>query len=231
LLLSSGSALHADERRAIRSRLCENFFEYYASTEGGGVSLLTPDDQEMFGDSVGRPVFGVDVEVVDDAHRPLPAGETGRLRYRGPAVAKGFWGEAKQDPETFRDGWFYPGDLASLNGEGYVFLRGRAKDMIIRGGVNIYPVDIEAALLAHPAVAEAAVVGLPDKEFGEQVAAFVILREPAEDAALFEWCKARLAAYKRPKFLFRVDEMPRNGAGKILKQQLVAQAATLGGQP
>jgi acyl-CoA synthetase (AMP-forming)/AMP-acid ligase II len=223
LLLSSGSALHPDERRRIRATLCANFCEYYASTEGGGVSLLTPDDQEIHGDSVGRPVFGVEVEIVDDDHRPLPVGEAGRLRYRGPAVATGFHGESESDPETFRDGWFYPGDLASVNADGYVFLRGRKKDMIIRGGVNIYPTDIEAALLSHPSVAEAAVVGLPDAEFGEQVAAFVVTRAAISDDELIRWCREKLAAYKAPKTIFQMLELPRNSSGKILKQQLAAQ--------
>jgi acyl-CoA synthetase (AMP-forming)/AMP-acid ligase II len=230
LLLSSGSALHPDERRAIRARLCGNFCEYYASTEGGGVSLLTPEDQEVHGDSVGRPVFGVDVEVVDDADRVVAAGETGRLRYRGPAVAQGFYGEAERDPEAFRDGWFYPGDLACMNEDGFVFLRGRRKDMIIRGGINIYPTDIEAALLAHPAIAEAAVVGLPDGEFGEQVAAFVIVRKEVAEAELLDWCRQRLAPYKTPKSIVQLSELPRNSGGKILKQQLIEQSTSLAGK-
>ena len=118
LLLSSGSALHADERRAIRSRLCAQFFEYYASTEGGGVSLLTPEDQETRAGSVGRPVFGVEVEIVDDGHNPLPAGETGGCVIAAPVWATGFFREPADDPETFHAGWFYPGDLASLDAGG-----------------------------------------------------------------------------------------------------------------
>jgi acyl-CoA synthetase (AMP-forming)/AMP-acid ligase II len=228
LLLSSGSALHPDERREIRSRLSANFFEYYASTEGGGVSLLTPQDQMIHADSVGRPVFGAEVEVVDDDHQLVAPGTVGRLRYRGPAVATGFFGECDPDRETFRDGWFYPGDLACLDKDGYVFLRGRRKDVIIRGGVNIYPGDIEAALLAHPMVAEAAVVGLPDREFGEEVAAFVMLRDRVAAAELVAWCRERLAAYKVPKSIIRLDEMPRNSAGKIVKRELIERAALTG---
>ena len=231
LLLSSGSALHGEERRAIRSQLCPQFFEYYASTEGGGVSLLTPRDQETHGDSVGRPVFGVEVEIVDDAHGPLPAGDVGRLRYRGPAVATGFFGETEQDPETFRDGWFYPGDLASVDAAGYVYLKGRRKDMIIRGGVNIYPTDIEFTLGQHPAVVEAAAVGAPDREFGEQVIAFVTTRQAVPTEDLLAWCRARLAAYKTPKFIFAVPDLPRNSSGKVLKLQLIEWAvANLGEQ-
>jgi acyl-CoA synthetase (AMP-forming)/AMP-acid ligase II len=227
LLLSSGSALHADERSAIRDRLCPQFFEYYASTEGGGVSLLTPGDQTTHGGSVGRPVFGVDVEIVDDAHAPLPAGETGRLRYRGPAVATEFFNEPERDPETFRDGWFYPGDLASLDVAGYVYLKGRRKDMIIRGGVNIYPTDIEFALAAHPAVAEAAAVGAPDREFGEQIVAFVVTRQGTPASELIAWCRERLAAYKVPKVIHAVPELPRNSAGKVLKTKLIQQATAI----
>ncbi len=224
LLLSSGSALHAEERRAIRNRLCPQFFEYYASTEGGGVSLLTPQDQETRGDSVGRPVFGVEVEIVDDSHAPLPVGEIGRLRYRGPAVATSFYGESEDDRETFRDGWFYPGDLASLDEAGYVYLKGRRKDMIIRGGVNIYPTDVEFALAEHPSVAEAAVVGLPDREFGEQVAAFVVLKQATPADELMAWCRTRLAAYKVPKFVYAAPELPRNSSGKVLKLKLIEWA-------
>jgi acyl-CoA synthetase (AMP-forming)/AMP-acid ligase II len=213
LLLSSGSALHAEERRAIRDRLCPQFFEYYASTEGGGVSLLTPKDQETHGVSVGRPVFGVEVEIVDDAHAPLKSGETGRLRYRGPAVATGFFGESEQNPETF------------LDEAGYIYLKGRRKDMIIRGGVNIYPADIEFALSEHPAVVDAAAVGAPDREFGEQVAAFVVTRQPVSTEELLAWCRARLAAYKVPKFICEVPELPRNSSGKVLKLKLMEWAS------
>ena len=127
------------------------------------ITLLTPKDQETHGDSVGRPVFGVEVEIVDDRMRRCPPGEPGRLRYRGPGVATGFFGESEhRSRDVSQDGWFYPGDLAALDEAGYVYLKGRRKDMIIRGGVNIYPVDIEFALGQHPAVADAAVVGVPD---------------------------------------------------------------------
>ena len=180
---------------------------------------------------MGRPVFGVEVEIVDDAHAPLPAGETGRLRYRGAAVATGFLRESEQDPETFRDGWFYPGDLASLDKAGYVYLKGRRKDVIIRGGVNIYPTDIESVLAGHPAVAEAAVVGVPDREFGEQVAAFVVVKQPTPADELIAWCRARIAAYKVPKSVYVVPELPRNSSGKVLKLKLIewATAATKSG--
>jgi acyl-CoA synthetase (AMP-forming)/AMP-acid ligase II len=230
LLLSSGSALHTEERRAIRDRLCPQFFEYYASTEGGGVSLLTPRDQETHEASVGRPVFGVEVEIVDDAHAPLKSGETGRLRYRGPAVATSFYGESEPDPEIFRNGWFYPGDLAEVDEAGYVYLKGRRKDVIIRGGVNIYPTDIEFVLQQHPAVSEAAAVGAPDREFGEQVAAFVANRQPVSSEELIAWCRARLAAYKVPKSITTVPELPRNSSGKVLKLKLV-EWATAGETP
>ena len=169
-------------------------------------------------------MFGVEVEIVDDLHAPLPAGEPGRLRYRGPGVATGFFGESEQDPESFQDGWFYPGDLAALDEAGYVYLKGRRKDMIIRGGVNIYPVDIEFTLGQHPAVADAAVVGIPDPEFGEQVAAFVVTRKATEADELVAWCRARLAAYKVPKFIFDTPELPRNSAGKVLKLTLIEEA-------
>ncbi|WP_368416792.1 class I adenylate-forming enzyme family protein [Falsiroseomonas sp.] len=229
LLLSSGAPLSPEERVAIRDRLCPRFFEYYASTEGGGVSLLTPEDLGARATSVGRPVFGVDVEVVDGTDHSLPAGEVGLLRYRGPGCATTYHRDPEASVEAFRDGWFYPGDLASLDAEGYVTLRGRQKDMIIRAGINIYPADIEAALNAHPAVAESAVVGVPSPEFGEEIAAFVRLNQPVGIGALFDFARARLPRPKWPRQILVVEDLPRNSSGKVLKRELAQRASGLGG--
>jgi acyl-CoA synthetase (AMP-forming)/AMP-acid ligase II len=227
LLLSSGAPLAPEERVAIGDRLCPSFFEYYASTEGGGVSLLTPEDRAAHGESVGRPVFGVEVEIVDEEDRPLERGEVGILRYRGPGVATGYYRDEAASAETFRHGWFYPGDLATLDAQGFVTLKGRRKDMIIRAGINIYPPEVEAMLLAHPDVLDAAVVGRPSREFGEEVTAFVRLRRPVPDSELLAWCAARLAPYKRPREILAVDELPRNSAGKVLKAALASRLAPL----
>src|SRR5690606_34721907 len=148
-LISSGSALAPEERVEIREKLCPNFYEYYASTEGGGISVLSPVDQERYTDSVGRPAFGVEVSIVNDQHEPAAPGTVGRVRYRSNGTAEGFFGDPEASAEVFRDGWFYPGDLGMMNDEGYLFLKGRAKDVIIRGGVNIYPQEIDACLTTH----------------------------------------------------------------------------------
>lgn len=226
-LISSGSALTAPERVQIREQICPNFIEYYSSTEGGGVSVLSPRDQQLHGESVGRPIFGVEVQVVDDQDRRVPAGTVGRIRYRGPAVADGFYRDPEASTEAFRDGFFYPGDLGSFNDEGYLFLRGRSKDMIIRGGINIYPQEVESLLMSHAAVSDAAVVGWPSREFNEEVAAFVTLRAPVDAAELIALCKAQLAPYKAPRQVFVLDELPRNSLGKVVKAQLVEQLAPL----
>jgi acyl-CoA synthetase (AMP-forming)/AMP-acid ligase II len=219
LLLSSGSALHAEERRMLRA-LCTGFVEYYSSTEGGGVSMLTSEDAEQFTASVGRPVFGVNVQCVGEDHEPLPPGQVGRIRYKGPAVADGFWNDPEASKESFKDGWWYPGDLGMLDEHGYLYLKGRSKDMIIRGGVNIYPAEIEAALLSHPAVSDSAVVGWPSKEYNEEVAAFVILKGEVSSAELRALCKSQLAPYKVPKEVFVVKDFPRNALGKVIKADL-----------
>jgi acyl-CoA synthetase (AMP-forming)/AMP-acid ligase II len=230
LLLSSGAPLHPWERLAIRERLCPNFHEYYASTEGGGVSLLRPEDMDLHTDSVGRPVFGVEVAILDDAGAPLPPGEVGRLAYRGPGVARGFHNDAEASAEAFSAGWFLPGDLAAVDQAGYVFLKGRRKDLIIRGGVNIYPVEVESVLLADDRLAEAAVVGWPSADMGEEVAAFVMPRAgvaPPTAEELIALCARRLAPYKVPRGVFAVADLPRNSAGKVVKAELAARLAPL----
>lgn len=220
LLFSSGAPLSPAERVAIRDRLCPRFFEYYASTEGGGISLLTPDDIDTHGQTVGRPVFAVEVEVVDAQDQPLPPGQIGLLRYRGPACATAYHCDSESSAEAFRLGWFYPGDLASLDADGFVMLCGRQKDMIIRAGINIYPTDIEAALNAHPAVAESAALGWPSREFGEEIAVFVRLAMPCDPQVLLAHACTLLPRPKWPRAVFVIDDLPRNSGGKVLKREL-----------
>lgn len=222
-LVSSGSALTGTERALIRETICPNFVEYYSSTEGGGISVLSPADQLRHGESVGRPVFGVEVQVVDDAHAPVLPGQIGRIRYRGPAVADGYHLDPVASAESFKDGFFYPGDLGTFNDDGFLILKGRAKDMIIRGGINIYPQEVEALLMSHAAVQEAAVVGWPSREFNEEVAAFVTVNAAIDPAELIALCRSHLAPYKAPREVFVVDALPRNSLGKVVKADLVGR--------
>lgn len=229
VLISSGSALHASVARQVRAKLTPNLFQYYSSTEGGGCTVLIPAAFEAHPGSVGQPCCGVEVEIVDDEDRALPPGETGRLRYRSAASADHYYrGEAG---DTFRDGFFYPGDLGAFDAKGFLYLRGRSKDMIIRGGVNIYPGDIEAVLLRHPAVIEAAVVGVPSPEFGEEIAAAVVLREPCDAQTLRDHCFAALARYKVPRFVLDFADLPKTGLGKIDKKALTTAVAARLGEP
>lgn len=220
LLLSSGAPLHANERQAIRAQLCDRLHEYYASTEGGGVSLCTPRDFDLHLTSVGRPIYGVDVDIVDAHDQPLAPGQVGQLRYRGPGVADGFFNDPEQTREHFREGWFYPGDLAERDAHGYLFLRGRSKDMVIRGGINIYPNEVEAVLMELPGLTECCVFGVPDPDLGERLACAWVGDANLSSAALEAHCKGRLAPYKTPQLWYRLDALPRNSAGKVRKDLL-----------
>ena len=228
LLVSSGAPLYAHERLAVRERITTGLYEYYASTEGGGISVLSPADQQRRPDSVGRAAYRVDVEIVDDANQPLPVNCVGRIRYRGPGVAHAFYRDAEATTTNFYQSWFYPGDLGKLDDEGFLYLHGRSKDMIIRGGVNIYPVEIERLLGSIAGIADVAVFSLPDTEFGEQVvAAIVTYPDMALDTqSLYAICQQRLASYKIPSKIIIVDELPKNSAGKILKSELKARFDT-----
>jgi acyl-CoA synthetase (AMP-forming)/AMP-acid ligase II len=222
VLVSSGALLHPHERIAIMEKLTPNMLDYYSSTEGGGISVLAGDEIRERPASVGRPVFGVDVEVVDEAHRRLQAGGIGRVRYRGDGVASGFHRDEEASREAFRDGWFYPGDLGRFDHDGFLTIVGRAKEMIIRGGVNIFPAEIEHALLQHTNVIEAAVVGWPSREFNEEIAAFVVPRGEVTEFEILSYLRQHLAPYKLPKRVFFRPDLPKNAGGKIEKPKLVA---------
>lgn len=220
LLLSTGAILHADERAKVMSDLCPRFVNYYGSTEGGGVSVLMPYHPAEKSGSVGTIVFGTDVEIVDEEHAPLPTDERGRIRYRGPGVADGFFRDPAATAESFRDGWFYPGDLGRIDGDGFLHLAGRSDDIVIRGGINLYPAEIEQVLLSHPAVRDAAVVGWPSREFGEEVAAFVVADGNADTDAILAYCRRHLAPYKVPRSVFVLDALPRSALGKVRRDAL-----------
>jgi acyl-CoA synthetase (AMP-forming)/AMP-acid ligase II len=196
---------------------------YYGSTEGGGLSVLLPRDDGAAARSVGRLVHNAEAQVVGDDNVPLVVGEVGRVRYRGGACAIAFYNDPEATKEAFHEGWFYPGDLGKFDKEGRLYLVGRIKDMIIRGGINIYPAEIEQVLLGHGAVDDVAAVAWPSRELGEEVAAFVVAAVPVEEDVLLAYCRAQLARYKVPRAVLFVDALPRNGFGKVLKKDLAAR--------
>jgi acyl-CoA synthetase (AMP-forming)/AMP-acid ligase II len=195
----------------------------YGQTEMSGATTLLkgPDSTRKMG-SVGLPMFGVELRVVDDALRDVAGGEVGEVVYRGPNVMAGYHRQPEATREAFAGGWFHSGDLARLDEDGYLWVVDRKKDMIVSGGENVYPAEIERVLLDHAAVAEAAVVGVPHERWVETPVAFVVMRDGAavDEAALIGHCRQYLAGFKKPSEVIVVDALPRNAAGKILKRRL-----------
>lgn len=222
LLIFGGSIVGGDEALQIRNRLTPNLASYYATSEGGGISVLQPREFAEHGDTVGRATFRVEVEVVDEHDQVLQPEEVGRLRFRGPGVATVFLDEQGARQRSPAAGWFYPGDLGSVDRAGFISLSGREKDLIIRGGINVYPAEIERVLASHPAVREAAVTARPSALHGEEVAAFVVPGTPVDTEELLIWCKARLAPYKLPSEIHFVPELPKTNFGKVRKSDLAA---------
>jgi long-chain acyl-CoA synthetase len=187
----------------------------------------TADDPRDFPDAIGRLLPGVEARVVDDEGAPVAPGEIGELWLNTPGVMDGYLDAEDETRAVLVDGWFRTGDLAAITPDRFVRIAGRKKDLILRGGYSIYPQEVEAALLAHPDVLDAAVVGIPHAELGEEVAAFVTLTAGAGATveALSAWCRGRLAGYKCPRRIDVRDALPRGPTGKILKARLVAGLA------
>ncbi len=177
--------------------------------------------------SVGTAQSCVEVRAVDEDGRPVPAGETGEVTVRGAAVMQGYWANSEANASALRDGWLWTGDMGAFDADGFLTLKDRSKDVIISGGTNIYPREVEEALLTHPAVAEVSVLGAPDPEWGETVMAFVVCAPgaPGDPADLDRHCLEHIARFKRPKSYRFVAELPKNNYGKVLKTELRAMLA------
>jgi long-chain acyl-CoA synthetase len=202
--------------------------EGYGLTETAALISTNPVGREKLG-SVGLPVPGAEVRILDEQGRQLPTGEVGEVCVRSPGVMRGYWRSPETTAHALRDGWLRTGDLGYLDDEGYLFIVDRKKDLIIRGGFNVYPRDVEDALLEHPAIEAAGVVGRPDERHGEEVVAFVSLRPGAHDTPeqLVQWARARIGGYKYPREIQIVEEIPLTGVGKVDRKALRARVARL----
>ncbi|WP_225731463.1 MULTISPECIES: long-chain-fatty-acid--CoA ligase [unclassified Nocardia] len=205
-----------------------DFAQIYGLTETGNTAIcLPPADHRVGGPrtaAAGRPYPGVRVRIIDEDGATLPPGAIGEVCLHTPAAMLGYWNRPDATAETLVDGWIHTGDAGYLDADGYLYIRDRVKDMIIVGGENIYPTEIENVLSRHPAVADAAVIGIPDEALGEAVCAFVVARPGASVRArdLLDFCRERLALFKIPTRIEFAEQLPRNPSGKILRRRLRA---------
>jgi long-chain acyl-CoA synthetase len=200
--------------------------EGYGLSETSPVATFNHLERPAKPGTVGQPLMGVRIRCVDDQDRPVPAGERGEVAIQGPNVMKGYYKRPDATAEAMRNGWFHTGDIGVIDEDGYLSIVDRRKDMILRGGYNVYPREIEEVLLTHPAISLAAVVGVPDERLGEQVKAYIVLKAGAElaEAEIDGWCQEQFAAYKRPRFFEFRSQLPVSATGKVLKRELREEA-------
>ncbi len=195
----------------------------YGATELGGMALVAFGDECLRpGPVLGRPLLGMVAGVLDDDDEPAPPGEIGELCFRGGATTTGYWKLPEASAEVTRNGWLHTGDLGRADPDGLIFFVDRKKDMVKPGGENVYSIEVEAVLAAHPAVVECAVIGVPDDRWGEAVKAVVVARREVTAEELDRWCLDRLAAFKRPRWYDFAAGLPRNATAKVMKADLRA---------
>ncbi|HEY6761348.1 MAG TPA: long-chain fatty acid--CoA ligase [Baekduia sp.] len=222
LCASGGAALPVELLRGFDEAFSCKILEGYGLSETSPVASFNHPDKERKPGSIGTPIQGVEMKVVDEDGNDLPVGEVGEIVIKGHNVMKGYWNKPEATADAIKDGWFHSGDLAKVDEDGYFFIVDRKKDMIIRGGYNVYPREIEEVLYEHPAVREAAVVGVPHDDLGEEVGAAVVLKDGEELTAdaLQAYMKENVAAYKYPRHIWFVSELPKGPTGKILKREI-----------
>ena len=220
--ISGGSAMPVEVMKSFEKTFDCIVLEGYGLSETSPVASFNRPDLERKPGSIGVPVRGVEMKVVDDEGKDVEQGEVGEIAIRGENVMKGYWGKDDATKEAIPDGWFRSGDMAKQDEDGYFFIVDRKKDLIIRGGYNVYPREVEEALYEHEDVAEVAVIGIPDDHLGEEVGAAVALKKGAkvEGEELQAFAKERLAAYKYPRAVWIVEELPKGPTGKILRREV-----------
>jgi long-chain acyl-CoA synthetase len=226
MCISGGSAMPVEVMREFEEAFGAIILEGYGLSETSPVASFNHADRERKPGSIGTPIAGVEMKVVDDEDADVPQGEVGEIVIRGHNVMKGYWGRPDATAEVMRGGWFHTGDMARVDEDGYFFIVDRKKELIIRGGYNVYPREVEEVLYEHPAVSEAAVVGVADDALGEEVGAAIVLRSGADADAddIRAFVKERVAAYKYPRRIWFADELPKGPTGKILKREISAPA-------
>ncbi|MDB5799001.1 MAG: hypothetical protein JWP36_2903 [Paucimonas sp.] len=230
-ILATGEAFPVELKASLLQLLPKlKLYSFFAMTEVGAITLLKPHEQLAHGASVGRVLPGIEMKLLDEQRQEVPVGQPGEVWVRTGEPGRymnmrEYFKRPEANRESVRNGWFATGDMATIDADGYVTLVDRKKDMILSGGYNIYSREVEAALCAHEAVAQAAVVGVPDATFGEAVAAYVVLRpgKQATPEALVAWCVERIASYKKPKYIRYLQSLPENSTGKVLKRELRKQ--------
>ncbi len=235
LIAATGEVFPVPLKQRLRAALPHvGLYTFLAQTEAGNVAGLRPGEQEARPQAAGRPIMGVEIRAVDADGNDVARGEPGELLVRSgepgrAAVMREYFRDPAATEAAFDGDWFRTGDVGFFDADGFLHFVDRAKDMIVTGGLNVYSKEVEIALIEHAAVADAAVVGVPDDEFGEAVAACVVLEEGAAATAdaLIEHCRARIASYKKPSHVHVFDELPRTGTGKVVKQELKRRLAAL----
>ncbi len=222
LCVSGGAAMPLEVMRGFEEQFGCVIIEGYGLSETSPVASFNHPDRPRKPGSIGTPVLGAEMKVIDESGVELPVGEVGEIVIRGENVMKGYWHLPVATAEAVVDGWLHTGDLARVDDDGYYFIVDRKKDMIIRGGYNIYPREIEEVLYEHPAIKEVAVIGIPHDYLGEEVGAAVILRVGADATPeeVRDFAKREIAAYKYPRHVWMVDELPHGATGKILKREI-----------
>jgi len=225
--LVGGAPMPMEQLRQFENKFGGTLYVAYGLTEACPGIASEREGMERKPGSTGVPMENVDVKIVDEAGNEVPIGETGEVIARGENISPGYYKMPDATASTFRDGWLYTGDVGFLDEDGYLFIVERKKDLIIRGGFNVYPKDVEEVLARHPAVQECAVVGVPDELMGEEICAFVVVKSGAQVTGeqLMAHCREHLAKYKTPRFVDLPKTLPKTGIGKIQKKQLRALAA------
>ena len=225
--ITGGASMPVEVLRGFEDAFGAIVLEGYGLSETSPVASSNHPDRERKPGSIGTPLEGVEMRVVDEDDREVAQGDVGEIVIRGHNIMKGYWQRPEATAEAMRGGWFHSGDMARVDEDGYFYIVDRKKDLIIRGGYNVYPREVEEVLYEHPKIREAAVVGVPHDEWGEEIGAAVVLHEGAELSAaeVSAYVKDRIAAYKYPRLVWFIDDLPKGPTGKILKREIETPAA------